>query len=306
MVTVSGGTITPTCIARRPEAMLDALTEPWASNLVRGALVQAVLVSVLCGVVGVFIVVKGLAFTTEALTHIAFPGAVIAAAAGGSIIVGGLVAAFVGALAIALATRAPNTSDETAIGVVFTGAFGVGALLAVVLGPLDRDVSSFLFGSLFGVSTADVAAASVTALLVVVALVVVRRPLVAASFDAESAGTGGHVRGVEVIFLVIVALTVVVAARAVGNVLAVALLVIPAATARLLCRRLKATLLVAAGGGATAALGGIYLSYYAGVAAGGAVVLVATALLLVALILSRLPRRREAATPTRPATPVHT
>ncbi len=306
MVTVSTGTITPTFIARRPEAMLDALTEPWASNLVRGALVQTVLVSVLCGVVGVFIEVKGLAFTTEALTHIAFPGAVIAAAAGGSIIVGGLIAAIVGALAIALATRAPHTSDETAIGVVFTGAFGVGALLAVVLGPLDRDVSSFLFGSLFGVSTADLVTTSVAALMIAITLVVVRRPLIAAAFDAESAGSGGHVRGIEAIFLVVVALTVVVAARAVGNVLAVALLVIPAATARLLCRRLSATLLVAAGVGATAAVGGIYLSYYAGVAAGGSVVLVATALLLIALISSRLPRRREAGTSTLPATPVHT
>jgi ABC-type Mn2+/Zn2+ transport system permease subunit len=275
--------------------LVDRLVEPWQAAIVVRGLVGVVLVAAIGGLLGVFLAIRGLAFATEALTHIAFPGAVVAAAAGGSIIAGGLVAAALGAVAIVLARQVGPTSDDTAIGIVFTGAFAGGAILAVTLGPLPQDVSSFLFGSLFGVSTGDLVVTAVATLAIAGVMVIIRRDLIIGTFHADAAGHAGRVRRTDAVFLATLAVGVVVASRLVGTVLAVALLVTPAATARRLCRRLRSTLVVAIGAGVASALGGIYLSYYASVAAGGAVVLVSTSLLVIALLATWRPRRPAAA-----------
>lgn len=275
--------------------VLDRLAEPWQAGIVVRGLVGVVIVAALGGLLGVFLTVRGLAFATEAMTHIAFPGAVIAGALGGSILAGGLIAAAFGAIAIVLARQVPSTSDDTAIGIVFTGAFAGGAILAVTLGPLPQDVSSFLFGSLFGVSTGDLVITGVAAAAIAAVLFIVRRDLVSATFHPDAAGRTSRVRRTDTVFLATIAVGVVVTSRLVGTVLAVALLVTPAATARRLCRRLRSTVIVAIGTGIVTALGGIYLSYYAAVAAGGAVVLVATGLLIVVLVATWRPRRTATA-----------
>jgi manganese/iron transport system permease protein len=284
---------------------MNWLTDPWATELVARAGIELALVGVVGGALGVFVVVRGLPYTVEAFSHTIFPGAVLAAALGGSIVVGGLIAGLVAAAGILLAGRSTRTGDETAIGVVFTGMFALGALLVSALGPLDRDVTSFLFGSLLGVSRADLAVSAVVGVAIVATLVAIRRPLVASSFDRDAAAASGvHTAAVDAVLLVMLALAVVVSVRAVGNVLVLALFVTPAATARLVCRRLGTTIALAVCAGVAAGVGGLYVSYYAGVAAGGAVVLVATALFAVTWLASPRAGLLALALRTRAARPV--
>jgi manganese/iron transport system permease protein len=281
------------------------LTEPWTSDLVARAGVELVIVGILGGALGVFVVVRGMAYTVEAFAHTALPGAVLAVAAGGSLVLGGLVAALVAAAGITLAARSGRTNDDTAVGVVFTGMFALGVLLIAVLGPLERDVSSFLFGSVLGVTRNDlVASAGVTA-VVLLALVALRLPLAARSFDREAAaGAGVAVGPLDAAFLGLLALGVVVSTRSIGNVLVLGLFITPAVAARLVTRRLGSALATAVGLGVVSGLGGLYASYHAGIAAGGAVVLTATALLAVTWLASPragLPAALRRARAVRPA-----
>ncbi len=262
--------------------MIDWVAEPWTSGLVARAGLALIAVGLLGGLVGVFVVIRGLAFTTEAFAHTAFPGAVLAVAAGGSLLLGSLVAVVVAAAAVAIAARGDRTSDDTAISVVHTGLFAMGALLLAALGPLDRDVTSFLFGSVLGVGTRELVAIAVGGALVLAVLWTQRRALIATSFDRESArALGVGANHVEMVLLIALAVTVVLLVQSVGNMLVVAMLVTPAATARLVTRRITSTVIAAVGFGVGAAVAGLYVSYYAGLAAGPAVVLTATALLIV-------------------------
>ncbi len=263
------------------------LTDPWSTELVTRAGLELVLVGVLGGALGVFVVVRGLPFTVEAFSHTVFPGAVLASALGGSIIAGGLAAGLAAAIGIAFASRAARTSDETAVGVVFTGMFALGVLLASALGPLDHDISSFLFGDLLGVSRVDLVASTGLAILVIGVLLVLRRPLILGSFDRDVAAAAGMRPGaIDMILLCLLALAVVVAIRAVGTVLVLALFVTPAASARLVARRVGTTVATAIAYGVASGIGGLYLSFHADVAAGGAVVLVATGLFVVTWLAS--------------------
>ncbi|HJZ61861.1 MAG TPA: metal ABC transporter permease [Miltoncostaeaceae bacterium] len=249
--------------------------------------IELVLVGLVGGVLGTFVVLRGLAFTADAFAHCALPGAVVALALGGSIAGGALAAGLVSAGAVVAAGRARATNADTAVGVVFFGLFALGAVLFARLGPFDRDLSSFIFGSVLGVTWREVATTAVAGALVVGILLRLWRPLVLATFDQEAAaGAGVRTGRLDAALLVAIALAVVAAVGAVGNVLVVALLVTPAATARVIARRLVPTVLIAVAAGTLAAIGGLYLSYYAGVAAGGSVVLVATGMLAVALVAS--------------------
>ncbi len=263
------------------------LVDPWTSDLVARAGVELVVIGALGGALGVFVVLRGMSYSVEAFAHAVLPGAVVAAAAGASIVAGGMAAALAAAAAIALATLAPRISADTAVGVVFTGMFATGVLLASALGPLNRDLSSFLFGSLLGVSTGDVTLSIAAAATAGVVLVIHRRALIAGLLDREAAQAAGlPARRARVALYALVAVAVVISVRAVGNVLVLALFVTPAASARLVCRRIGATIAAAVAFGVAAGLAGLYASYHGRIATGGSVVLVATGLLALTWLAS--------------------
>jgi ABC-type Mn2+/Zn2+ transport system permease subunit len=281
---------------------VNVLTEPWQSGLVARAGLALLIIGVLGGVIGVFVVLRGLSFTVEAFAHTAFPGAVLATAAGGSIVLGGLAAVIVTAAAIALAARTERVSDDAAISVVFTGLFALGAILMTTLGPFDRDITSFLFGSLLGTDDRDLMMLSAGAVVVSATLWALRRPLVATSFDPSFASAiGVRATRVQFILLGLVGVSVVIAVQAVGNMLVLAMLVIPAATARLVTRRLPAMFVLAIGAGVLSALIGMYTSYYASVATGACVVLAAVGLLVIAALVTAAMRRGRSVTVRRAA-----
>ena len=258
--------------------LLLSLTEPLSLAFMRHAFVAIVLVGAICGVVGTLVTLRGLAFMGDALAHAIFPGLVIAFVFGGNFLIGALIAAVIVSLGIGVVSQSGRLTHDTVIGIFFAGAFALGIAIISVQRSYARDVTSFLFGSILGVSASDLLLTGGVGLLILLALFLGRRELIAVAFDRTFARAAGlNLWAWDQLFLLILALTIVVSLQTVGNVLVLAMLVTPAAAARMLTDRLLPTMLLAALIGAAAGIAGLYLSYYAGIASGASVVLVATA-----------------------------
>jgi len=266
------------------------LTDPWASEFMVRSLFALIMVSVVCAVMGSFVVVKGMAFIGDALAHASFGGVAVAFVLGGSIYLGAAVAAILTSLGIVFVSRRAGLRFDTAIGVLFVGAFALGILIVSRQEGYIVDLFSFVFGNVLGVGQDDLLLIAVIGAVVLVLVAVFYKELLFTAYDpAMAAAAGLPVAAMQYGLLGLIALTIVIALKAVGIVLVVAMLVTPAATAQLLVRRLHLMMAVGAGIGVVSSLVGLYLSYHADVAASAAVVLTATVLFLLTFLLS--PRR---------------
>jgi len=216
-------------------------------------------------------------YSAESLPHAMFPGLVLAALTGIPLAVGGALGLLVAALAVALAARTPAIGRDTGVAVVVTSLFGLGVLLA--LSPASPPgVQTLLFGDILALTNADLALAAGLTAAVLLALRLLHGRLLAVGFDRLSARSlGASPLLADLAILGLLALAVLVAVQALGNLLVVAVLIAPAATARLLCRRMFAMMVVAAGVAVAAGVGGLYASYYLKTAAGASI---ATAMVL--------------------------
>ena len=259
--------------------MIEFLLDPFRHGFMQHAFAAIILVGVICGTTGTFMTLRGLAFMGDALAHAIFPGVVIAFVLGGNFLVGALVAAVVVSLGIGLVGQSGRLTNDTAIGVFFAGAFALGIAIISAQRTYARDVTSFLFGSILGVSGDDLRLTGAVGAIVLLTILLFRRELIAVAFDRTFARSLGlNLWAYDQLFLVLLALAIVVSLQTVGNVLVLAMLVTPAATARLLTDRLPTTILLAALIGAGSGVAGLSLSYHAGIASGASVVLVATGL----------------------------
>jgi ABC-type Mn2+/Zn2+ transport system permease subunit len=273
--------------------MLDALTDPWAQEAVRLAAAEVALLGVVGGALGCWIVLYGLSYSAESLAHGLFPGLVLAALLGVPILVGGAVGVVVAALSIALAARAPQIGRDTAIAVVVTSLFGLGVLLALSAST-PPGLNALLFGDVLGVAPGDVAIAAVLAVVVLAALRLAHGQLLAVGFDRGAArGLGARPFLADAILLVLIAAAVLVAVQGLGNLLVVAVLVAPAATARLLADRLVPMMAVATGVAVAAGFAGLYLSYHAETAAGASIAAVMVAAYVIVAAGKRLAGQRR-------------
>ena len=251
--------------------VLHALTAPWGDPLMRRALLEVALVGIAGGALGCWVVLYGLSYSAESLAHSLFPGLVVAALAGFPLILGGAAGIVLAAVAVALAGRSPAIGGDTAVAVVITALFGAGVLLA--LSPASPPgIQALLFGDLLGPSDSDLALAGGLAAAIVVALAALHRRLLAVGFDREAArGLGVSPVVTDAALLLLLALAILVGVQGLGNLLVVAVLIGPAATARLLTRRAASMLALAGALAVAAGVGGLYLSYYANTAAGASV-----------------------------------
>ena len=255
------------------------LLEPLQYAFVQRALLAAVLVALVCASVGVFVVLRGLAFLGDAIAHAAFPGVVIAFLLKLNIVIGGSIAAVASALAIGAVARRSGLKEDTAIGVVFSGMFAVGIVLFSSIRTYTGDLLGILFGDVLGVSADQLALAAITAAVVLVTLWVIWRQLVFVSFDPVGAAAAGlNTLRYDTLLLGLIGLAIAVSVQIVGVVLVVAMLVTPAATARLLAQDLRALVVGALLVAVLSSVAGIWLSYYVNAASGGTIVLVATTL----------------------------
>ena len=270
--------------------MIAWLVEPLTYLFMQRALLAALMVGVLCSVMGCYVVLRSMAFLGDALAHAILPGVAIAYLLQGNLTVGALIAAIVVALGIGLVSRQGVIREDTAIGILFAAALSLGVVLISSMRTYAVDLSHILFGNVLGVSAGDLWLTGGLGLIVMASVLICYRPFLVISFDPVLAATLRLPAGLlNNLMLVLLALTIVVSLQTVGVGLVAAMLVTPAATAYLLTRRLRTMMLLSAGFGALSSVTGLYLSYYANVVSGAAVVLTATLFFLLAFLFA--PRR---------------
>jgi ABC-type Mn2+/Zn2+ transport system permease subunit len=266
--------------------MLDWLLDPWADPLNVRALVEVLLLGATGGALGCWIVFYRLAYSAESLAHALLPGLVIAALAGAPLVLGGAVGLVVAAVAVAVAGRTPAIGHDTAVAVVVTALLGLGALLALSPETPAR-LQELLFGDVLGVSDADLALAGALAAVVLMALAVLHETLLVVGFDRGIArALGRSPLLVDVALGVLVALAILVAVQGLGNLLVVAVLVAPAAAARVVTRRVPSMMAVAVVVAVVAGVAGLYASFYLDTAAGASI----AAALVLAYVAARAVR----------------
>jgi len=263
------------------------ITDPLQYEFMQRALVEVVLMGLVCGVIGTYVVLRGMAFIGDALSHAIFPGVVIAFLWGIGFFVGALAFGLITALLIGVVSRNRRVSEDTAIGVLFAGMFALGIVLISGVRGYTADLASFLFGNVLGVSTEDIIASAVIGLFVLAALALFHKELVLVSFDEDMAeAVGLPVWLINLGLLMLIALTIVVSLQAVGNILVVAMLVTPAAAARLWTDHLRVMMLLSALFGALGGIAGLLISFYTDRAAGGTIVLVVTVWFGISLLVA--------------------
>lgn len=276
---------------------MSFLMEPLGYEFFARALAASAMVGLVCAVVGTYMVLRGLAFMGDALSHAAFPGVVAAYLIGAPFYIGATIAAVGTSLAIGWITRRGRLRGDTTIGVLFAGMFAFGVFLFSTIPNYVGDLFGFLFGEVLGISSTDLIALTILGLVVLAVVAVLWKELLYSTFDPLGAGASGlPVAVLEYLFLGLIAMTIVISLQSVGIILVVAMLVTPAATAQLVTNRFSRLILVAAAIGVIAPLIGLYVSYWTNTASAALIVLVETGAFLAALLLgprTGLRRRRQ-------------
>jgi len=288
---------------------IDLVTGPMAYGFMQRGMLAALMVGVVCAVMGTFVVLKGLAFIGDAVSHAAFPGLVIAFMLGIPLYVGGSVAAVGTALAIGWVARNSGLRFDTAVGVLFAGTFAFGVMLLSTVKGYTGDLLGYLLGNVLGITQGDLIQLAVLGLLVLLVVAVLRKELLYATFDPLGAAASGlRVGPLEYLLLALLGVTIVVGIQTVGIILVVAMLVTPAATAQLVVTRFDRLVLLAVALAIVSVIGGLYVSFYWNLAAGATIVMFETLLFALALLLGprtglvRL-RREHAATSSARTSP---
>jgi manganese/iron transport system permease protein len=263
------------------------LTEPLQYPFMQRAIMEVAIIGVLCGLVGTFVVLRGLAFIGDALAHAVFPGVVLSYIADRSILVGAFIFGSLTAIGIGILSRSRRVSEDSAIGVVFASFFALGVVILSREGGFRQDLGSLLFGNILGVSNGDVVATLVVAVIVAGILLALLKEFTLVAFDPTMARSAGYpVFALDILLLLLVSATIVVSLQTVGNILILALVVTPPASARLLTDRLGRMMLASIAIAVGSGIVGLYISFHAATAAGATIVLTATAAFLVCLVVA--------------------
>ena len=271
--------------------MLDWVLDPLQYEFMVRGFAAAILVGIVCGVLGAYVVLKGMAFLGDALAHAILPGIAVGYLVGngarGPLFWGGLIAGVGAALGIGAISRSGKIREDTAIGIIFSGMFALGVALISTARNFAVDLTHFLFGNVLGVSPADLRLTALLAGFIVLLVAAFYKELLVTAFDPVLATILRlPTQFYRYLLLIMLAVTIVVALQTVGVALTVAMLVTPAASASLLTRRLPSMMAVAALIGAGSGVLGLYLSYYANIASGPAIVLVCTAVFAVTFLFA--------------------
>jgi manganese/iron transport system permease protein len=262
------------------------LLDLYETGVMRRALLEAVLVGALCGFVGAHVVLRKLPFFTVTVAHATFPGIVIATIIGISELTGGLLFALAVVLAI-YATGADRRLDNSAvIGVALAGSFGIGAMLQSTQDGFTKDLAAVLVGSILTVQRDDIVVTILVAIAVVAVLAAMHKELVLRAFDVAGSDALGYSRFLDLALLLVVAATVVTAVPLVGTMLSVALLAVPAMSARLVTRRVGTMMVAGAAYGAASGVIGLTASAEWDISAGAAIALTTAALFAVTWIVT--------------------
>lgn len=279
---------------------MEFLTEPFGAEFVRTGALAAAAVGILCGVVGCYVLMRGLALVADSLAHGVLPGIALAfvltAGSGGegasevAITAGALVAGLATAAATSAILARGRLREETAAAVVFVFMLALGVILISRVEGYSVDLTAFLFGDVLGVGQGEMVASAVAVAAVLALVAVLYRPLLLLCFDRRrAAALGMPVDRLHLLLLVLVTVSVVIGFRVVGALLVLGMLIAPPAAAALLTRRLPTMMLLSAAIAAASAPLGLLASWHLDLAAGASIVMVPVALFVVLLTLRPSP-----------------
>ena len=267
---------------------MNLLFEPFQYDFLLRSFAAAIMVGIVCSIVGCYIVVQSMAFLGDALSHAVLPGVAIAYLTGGSLTFGALVAAVIVALGISFLSDQEEIKEDTAIGIFFTAALALGVALISTIQTYAIDLTHILFGNVLGVSVEDLRFIVGVGLLVLLAVFFFYRFFLVVTFDPVMAKTlKWNVRLIRSMLLVLIACTITISINTVGASLVTAMLITPAATALMLTKKLWQTMLTAAVFGALSGFFGLYLSYFADISSGASIVLVSTLFFIIVYLRKR-------------------
>jgi zinc/manganese transport system permease protein len=252
------------------------LLDPLSLDFVLRALVGGAIVAAICGVVGTWVVIRGMAFLGEALAHGMLPGVALATLLGAPVLLGAAVSAAAMSFGIGIVQRRAKLSYDTSIGMLFVGMLALGVIVISHSASFATDATAILFGDILAISAADLVQLAVALVVTVAVAALCHRALVAEAFDPRVASVLGlRPRLARVALVGLVTIAVVASYQAVGSLLVVGLLLAPAVAAGHWTRRIPATMALAALIGAVAVLAGLLVSWHAGTAAGASIAAVA-------------------------------
>jgi manganese/iron transport system permease protein len=279
------------------DALISFVVEPFTYAFMQRGLIAAILVGVVCAVVGTYIVLRGMAFFGDALAHTILPGVAV-----GYLVSGGaketlfwwaLGTSVLSSLGISLISKNSRIKEDTAIGIVFAGMFALGIALISTVRSYAVDLSHFLFGDVLGVTSGNLWTIGIFTALVILVIIAFYKEFLTVSFDPILATTlRMPVKLINTGLLILIAITVAVALQTVGVALMVAMLVTPAATALLMTNRLPRMMVLASIIAGFSGLVGLFLSYYLSIASGAAIVLTCTMIFAIIWGIQTLRRRR--------------
>ena len=272
--------------------ILDVFIKPFEYSFMVRALVVSVCVGVMCPLLGVYVVNRGLGFMGDAMAHSVMPGMVLAFILGISPFLGAIPTGIAVAFAIGYLGRKFRVSEDTSLGIMFAALFSIGLVMISLSKGISVRVEDILLGQILAVSSIDVVVTLSLAVLVLIVIGVLHRQLVFTSFDSLGATVIGlPTRLLDYLLLVSLALVIVVSLQAVGIVLVVAMLITPAAAGALLVRRFTRVMLVSVVVGVFSAVCGLYAAYHLNIPSGPSMTLVATVIFFLALTYNQIVTR---------------
>ena len=270
--------------------MLNTLLEPLQYGFMQRSLVEAIIVGIICAVVGSYLLVQRLALLGDAISHSVLPGLAIAFILNINLFIGAFVAGLMSTVFINLIRARSNIKEDAAMGIVFSAFFALGITLITVIQKDNKiDLNHFLFGNILGVTVNDIRDTLIIASIVIITVIILYKELLFYTFDKLGAqATGLPVQWLDLGLMILMGLTIVASLKAVGVILVLSLLITPAATAYLLTKRLHQMMFVGVGIGVISSITGMYLSYFYNLPSGPAIVLVASSIFMVVFSLSLL------------------
>ncbi|WP_202080396.1 metal ABC transporter permease [Caldalkalibacillus salinus] len=251
------------------------------------ALYASILVGIICGVVGCYIILRGMALMGDAISHAVLPGVAISYLLGTGFFIGAVVTGILTALGVGFVSRNTRVKEDSAIGIMFTAAFALGIVIINLMGSMEFDLYHILFGNVLGVSSVDLQFLFWIGVLVLVCVIVFYKSLLVSTFDPTMAKAVGIPTGwIHYLLMLLLSLVTVASLKAVGIILVVAMLITPAATAYLLTDRLSVMLWISSIVGVVSSVTGLVLSYILDVSSGASIVLVATFFFFLAMLFS--------------------
>ncbi|RLV56235.1 metal ABC transporter permease [Aeromicrobium phragmitis] len=278
---------------------MDVLTEPFAVSFVSRAAVAGILVAIGCACAGTWVVLRGMAFLGDAMSHGMLPGVATASLLGASLHLGAAVAAGAMAAGVSALQRSRRLGNDTTIGLLFVGMLALGVIIVSASSSFAVDLTAFLFGDVLGVRSSEVLVLAATTAVIVLVTVVGRRAFLLAALDHRIAHTTGlRPRLTEGVLLALLTLAIVSSFSVVGTLLVFGMLIAPPAAALLWTSRVSSAMVLAAVFGCIAVLGGLVISWHAATAAGATITLTAVGIFALSLGLSSLKRRATSPLPT--------